>query len=174
MYTNSKSLSPFRFVTHEVGCMKNDLSVTFVVARQKKKKSHEWANEWLNGCTYLLVVNDLTKATKGCCFLKTADRKRNKNRFFFIYILKILKSSKALSVNIHLFCVFINHSYQYPMSLRLISILPYLLFILFQAPPPPPCTFWPAVINQEYVQTTLNWYMKTWMLCEQCYIFFCL
>lgn len=46
---------------------------------------HGSANEWLNGCTYLLVVNDLTKATEGCCFLKTADRKRNKNRFFFPY-----------------------------------------------------------------------------------------
>lgn len=41
----------------------------------------------------------------GCRFLKTADRKRNKNRFFFfIYIFKIFKSSKALfSVHINYF-----------------------------------------------------------------------
>lgn len=52
MYTNSKSLSLFRFVTHEVGCMKNDLSVTFDVARQKKKKEkkgmHELMNDWMD------------------------------------------------------------------------------------------------------------------------------
>lgn len=55
--------------------------------------------EWM----YLFLVNDLTEATEGCCFLKTADRKRNKNRFFPYTFFRILKTSKALSVNFNSF-----------------------------------------------------------------------
>lgn len=137
---------------------------------------HEWANGCLNGC-YLLVVNDLTKATEGCCFLKTADRKRNKNRFLFfsIYILKIFKSSKALSVHLNSFHLFINHSYRYPMSLRLISILPYSFFFLILSGPASSSSHMVTSCYKSSKSTTsLNCYMKTWMLCEQCYIFFCL
>lgn len=139
---------------------------------------HEWANGCLNGC-YLLVVNDLTKATEGCCFLKTADRKRNKNRFLFfsIYILKIFKSSKALSVHLNSFHLFINHSYRYPMSLRLISILPYSFFflILCQAPPPPPPrTWWPAVINQASQQLVSTVIWKPECFVNNATYFFCL
>lgn len=46
-------------------------------------KWRTFADEWLKGCSGLAPVDDPAGDAEGCRFLKTANRKRNKNRFFF-------------------------------------------------------------------------------------------
>lgn len=119
------------------------------------------------------------KPQRAAVFWKQQIGREIKIDFFSIYILKILKSSKALSVNINSFCLFINHSYRYPMSLRLISILPYSFFFYSISGPTSSSSSFLHIStscykSRECANQQLLWTvnMKTWMLCEQCYIFF--
>lgn len=138
-------------------------------------KIPQWANEWLNGM-YAFGGSQGTwpKPQRAAVFWKQQIGREIQNRFFFhIHFKDPLKH--FLLILIHL-CLFIYHSYQYPMSLRLISILPYSFF--FNSISGPASSFLHKLTSCcksrkcAKSTTTLNCCMKTWIFCEQCYILF--
>lgn len=136
--------------------------VQFSVCCGLATKIPQWANKWLNGM-YALGGSQGTwpKPQRAAVFWKQQIGREIQNRFFFhIHFKDPLKHFLLILIHLcYLFIIPINTLchwgwYQY------FHILFFLT--LFQAPPPPSCTSWPAVVNQENVQNQQLLWTVVW------------